>query len=164
MTAIWFRLIGSSPAGPSTRHAGSRRLAASRYRTPCERPMRPTSSDGWVRFHVSDAALYQAAPVVVDAPSHSAFLLGAGARQAVSPYTVDRAREIEAPIAFPSLLPLRGREGNAMELAKLRLSSGAKVLYIGGAFRVGSTPTPTCLPGQGGSRKRMWLLREQPSG
>lgn len=41
------------------------------------------------------------------------------------------------------------------------LSTGAR---LRNTFRFGSTPMPTCLPGQGGSRKRMWFLREQPSG
>lgn len=30
--------------------------------------------------------------------------------------------------------------------------------------RLGPTPMPTCPPGQGGSRKRMWLPRGQRSG
>ena len=45
----------------------------------------------------------------------------------------------------------------------LCIDAFASCRYYFHAFRVGSTPTPTCLPGQGGSRKRMRPSR-QPSG
>jgi hypothetical protein len=36
-------------------------------------------------------------------------------------------------------------------------------IYSEGTFRVGLTPAPTCLPGQGGPPNAMWLFQEQPS-